>query len=416
MSCTASSWDSLASRLPSLAAEQPTLLDPVLAPCPASPSGLTLFRERHGWCPYSEKVWLALELKGLAYTTVLIDNMGGGRPDWYRGQTPQIQWADGRTQGESMDIVKALDAEYPASRPLYPPEGASISSVAQMISAFRQSFPSNARPSSRAAYLFSYSGPLSRSDFEKALDATEKLLAQHDEGPFFVGRELSAADVSWAPFLERYAAQLPCLHDGLLPRDASRWPRLAEWYAAMDEVPEYACRVKGDGESWGRVLTMQGYGNAGNAPQTTGYRQSTGAGAVDLWEAYAGHRPHVAPSPAEEAAARIVSNRAAIAADALARKMGAGGHGASKAPYTAEQVDEGLRTVVGCLLGDEEGKAGGGGLAASLASHLVGRMCVPRDMGTPAGFELRRLARELGAEEEQGDAASSGLRKSPKCD
>ncbi|EOD39092.1 hypothetical protein EMIHUDRAFT_251553, partial [Emiliania huxleyi CCMP1516] len=218
-----------------LAAEQPTLLDPVLAPCPASPSGLTLFRERHGWCPYSEKVWLALELKGLAYKTVLIDNMGGGRPDWYRGQTPQIQWADGRTQGESMDIVKALDAEYPASRPLYPPEGASMSSVAQMISAFRQSFPSNARPSSRAAYLFSYSGPLSRSDFEKALDATEKLLAQHDEGPFFVGRELSAADVSWAPFLERYAAQLPCLHDGLLPRDASRWPRLAEWYAAMDE-------------------------------------------------------------------------------------------------------------------------------------------------------------------------------------
>ena len=149
-----------------------------------------------------------------------------------------------------------------------------MSDVASMIRAFRGAFPSNAKPSSRAAYLFTYSGPLSRADFEKALDNTEVLLAKH-KGPFFVGSSLSAADISWAPFLERYAAQLPCLHDGLMPRDGSRWPRLAAWYNAMDEVPEYACRVKGDGESWGRVLTMQGYGNAGNAPQTTGYRQST---------------------------------------------------------------------------------------------------------------------------------------------
>ena len=32
-------------------------------------------------CPYSERVWLAMELKGLTYDTVLIDNMGS-RPGW----------------------------------------------------------------------------------------------------------------------------------------------------------------------------------------------------------------------------------------------------------------------------------------------------------------------------------------------
>lgn len=69
-------------------------------------------------------------------------------------------------------------------------------------------FPSNAKPSSRAAYLFTYSGPLTRKDFEKALDNTEKLLSTHSDGPFFCGSQLSAADVSWAPFLERYAAQV----------------------------------------------------------------------------------------------------------------------------------------------------------------------------------------------------------------
>ena len=96
------------------------------------PSGLRCVQ-----CPYSEKVWLALELKGLAYSTVLIDNTGGGRPSWYRGQTPQIQWADGSTMGESMDIVKRLDIEFPDSRQLYPPPGVSMSDVSSMVSAFR---------------------------------------------------------------------------------------------------------------------------------------------------------------------------------------------------------------------------------------------------------------------------------------
>lgn len=32
--------------------------------------------------------------------------------------------------------------------------------------------------------------------------------------------QISAADCAWAPFLERYAAQLPLLHSGLRPYDA----------------------------------------------------------------------------------------------------------------------------------------------------------------------------------------------------
>jgi len=36
-----------------------------------------LYRERHGWCPYSERVWLALEVKGIEYDTIYIDNIYG---------------------------------------------------------------------------------------------------------------------------------------------------------------------------------------------------------------------------------------------------------------------------------------------------------------------------------------------------
>ena len=229
------SWPDLAARLQSAA--PPHLIDSALAPDkPVLDGTLTLFRERHGWCPYSERVWLALEAKGIEHTTVLIDNTGHGRrPSWYSGTTPQIRWADGKTAGESLDLVRELDVRFPATPPLFEASG-----VDAAIAAFRRCFPRNARPSSRAAYLFSYDGPLPRSTFEAALDATDAALGETG-GPFFCGDAFSAADVAWAPFLERYAAQLPCLHDGLAPRSA-RWPRLEAWYKAMDRV---SCETAG---------------------------------------------------------------------------------------------------------------------------------------------------------------------------
>ena len=371
------SWPDLAARLPSAAPSH--LIDSALAPDkPVLDGTLTLFRERHGWCPYSERVWLALEAKGIEHTTVLIDNTGHGRrPSWYSGTTPQIRWADGKQSGESLDIVRELDVRFPATPPLFEASG-----VDAAISAFRRCFPRNARPSSRAAYLFSYDGPLPRSTFEAALDATDDALGETG-GPFFCGDAFTAADVAWAPFLERYAAQLPCLHDGLAPRSA-RWPRLEAWYSAMDGVPAYAARVQGHPDSWRKVLAMQGYGNAGD-PQAL----IDGAGGLAwappdaaVWAEYAASRPHAAATPAAEAAATIVRNRVAIAADAEKRGL------------ASEVVDGGLRGVAAALL-DGADAVSGAPAAAELAAHLVERMCVPRDMGLLPALELRRVAAEL---------------------
>lgn len=64
---------------------------------------------------------------------------------------------------------------------------------------------------------------------------TDELLGQTaTDGPFFAGAQFTAADIAWAPFLERYAHQLPALHEGLVPRDASKYPSLAAWYEAME--------------------------------------------------------------------------------------------------------------------------------------------------------------------------------------
>lgn len=205
------SWDKLEEALPSASRPRPVHFDSVLdrSTPTFSNSVPTLFRERHGWCPYSERVWLALELKGVAYHTVTIDNTGG-RPSYFAGSTPQMRWADGRTQGESNDLVKALDEAFPDTPPLWPPDGIPSSEVSYMVSEWKRTMPL-ARPSSRAAFLFDYDGdPLPRTTFEKALGRADELLGTHSAGPFFCGATVSAADVAWAPFLERYGPAVKC--------------------------------------------------------------------------------------------------------------------------------------------------------------------------------------------------------------
>ena len=82
---------------------------------------------------------------------------------------------------------------------------------------------------------------------------------------------------------------------------------------------------------------MAGYGNAGLPPRMLAAAEETDAAfrpaplAPSTWDAYAADRAHVAPTPAEEAAARLVRQRAAVAADA-ARRGVLGGDAAACEP------------------------------------------------------------------------------------
>lgn len=421
----AASWQSLAARLPSASAPEPRVIDPARTPGagPPKPGGgaeLILFRERNGWCPYSERVWLALEMKNVPYTTVLIDNTGR-KPAWFGGTTPRVRWADGSEQGESLDLLREIDARFPEGPALWP-AGAPAGEVDRLIAAFRDTFPRATRPSSRAAFLFRGSGPVPLPDFVAALDGVDALLGRTaGGGPFFLGAQPSAADVAWAPFLERYAYQLPCLHAGLRPRDPARWPHLALWYAAMEEGAQlrgaYGARVQGNARSWRKVLAMAGFGNAGEAPELLPEGQTSpaptpppaaplSAGAALAWAEYAGARAHVAAHPAAEAAARLLRNREAVGADAV-----------EKGALAQPALDEALRLAVQLLLelappagagaSDDEGgaarleqacarlgaaDAAAASSVAALAAHLEGRLCVPRDMGVHPARAISALA------------------------
>lgn len=364
-----------------------------------STSHPTLFRERHGWCPYSERVWLTMELVKMKYDTVRIDNTGGPRPNYYSGQTPQIKWPEGHTQGESMDLVKEIDRRYGSGK-----LQADSLEVANVVSSFRSIFP-RAKPSSRAAFLFQMNGePLWRSTFEDTLQKTDDLLGS-SPGPFFCGSEITVGDIAWTPFLERYRYQLPCLHEGLDPSDPTYYPHLSKWYHAMDQIPEYICRVKGDASSWRKVLSMAGFGNSGLPPQIQSNmdnllfkEEAEARRCIDLnvWQKYAMDRPYVQSTPHQEAAAIMIRNRGAIIKDTLKQ--------ASKPlwkrvrlPSSDDEVDAALRAMVQLLLDSSSNLDSIIDVATveSLANFLDDRMCVPRDMGVMAAATIKNLAVRL---------------------
>lgn len=379
----------------------PRSIDSVLDPSNPTFSSLhpTLFRERHGWCPYSERVWLTMELVQMDYDTVRIDNTGGPRPSYYGGQTPQMKWPESeRNQGESMDLVAEIDKRYGDGR--YQSASADAQTIASKV---RSIFP-RARPSSRAAFLFQMNGdPLWRSTFEETLQKTNELLSASD-GAFFCGPNLTIADIAWAPFLERYRYQLPCLHEGLNPTDPRVYPHIAQWYMAMDQSPEYICRVRGDASSWRKVLSMAGFGNGGVPPQIQNNMdnllekeelEARECIDIDLWKLYAQDRPYVQSTPYQEAAAIMTRNREAIVRDIVKQSSTAAWHD-SDLPTTEEDADEGLRALVQMLLkgeGDILDVDSSTFLSVqSLATFLDQRMCVPRDMGAMTAATIKNLA------------------------
>ena len=368
----------------------------------------TLFRERHGWCPYSQRVWLALEHCDVSYDTIRIDNTGpGGRPPYFSGQTPQMRWPEGRIQGESMDLVREVNDRFGGD--LYP-----TVDVTETADKFRKIFPSKSRPSSRAAFLFGWSGePLWKSEFERVLTETDELLGS-TEGSFFCGNSFTATDIAWAPFLERYGAQLPCLHEGLNPRDATKYPHLNKWFTAMETtVPAYACRVQGNPSSWRKVLTMAGFGNGGVPPDVIDRMDDFGgeesrpltdeeqAVELKLWDEYRSKRPWLALTPSAEAGKTLMNNRQAIVKDTLKRANSLKGKGI---PLDEKNLDSAMRALATILiygtandgrydkLEQASAEAANVDGVYALANFLDERMCVPRDMGSMSANAIKRLA------------------------
>jgi len=80
---------------------------------------VTLFRDRHSWCPYCQKLWLWLEFKRIPYKVEKINMFCYGQKEsWYlekvrSGKLPAIEFEE-KIITESDNIIAFLENEFGA--------------------------------------------------------------------------------------------------------------------------------------------------------------------------------------------------------------------------------------------------------------------------------------------------------------
>ncbi|KAJ8599937.1 hypothetical protein CTAYLR_002805 [Chrysophaeum taylorii] len=352
----------------------------------ASPTVLTLYRDTNGWCPFCERVWIALEKKGIAYDEVLINLYD--KPKYYTdmiptGLVPAIEIHDGSYNSgspgsgelvyESSEILKRLDVLVP-----------------NVDLRANEEVPEVVERALSTAYAVAYGGSRNATAYVEAMDALDAIL-----DPFVRGEKLSAADLVMVPMMERYRYQLDLFSPGNKKLLDGK-PGLRRWFAALEADPAYR-RVAGDEYSWTATAAafLRIFGNAtDDDPRAIDARERSAA----ILEAAEADAEALEDSAAcLEAATKLVANHRAVVDDACnvdppksqtrLTRLGAADRDA---------VDATLRVAAAALL---DGAVGDAAQAADpRAARLVAsRLCAPRDMSAPAARSLRHVLMRLAA-------------------
>jgi glutathione S-transferase len=191
--------------------------------------------------PYSWRVQLVLEEKGLAYEPVLLhfDKGDHKTPEHLarspHGKVPALT-DDGVSLYESTAIVEYLEERYPKP-PLMPADPASRARVRieelECVDYFGGQFRAVARqafftpPAERDAAALA----TARADLRKALEGLDAR-ARKSGGAWLVGNQPTRADFTWLPFVEIAARAGVDL-------DPQATPWLADWRTRLRARPSY---------------------------------------------------------------------------------------------------------------------------------------------------------------------------------
>eukprot|EP00578_Thalassiosira_sp_NH16_P001154 CAMPEP_0181140816 /NCGR_PEP_ID=MMETSP1071-20121207/35500_1 /TAXON_ID=35127 /ORGANISM="Thalassiosira sp., Strain NH16" /LENGTH=503 /DNA_ID=CAMNT_0023227781 /DNA_START=428 /DNA_END=1939 /DNA_ORIENTATION=- len=413
-----------------------------------------LYRDKECICAASETVWLAMECKGVEYLTVLVSKEEDAQQAVPRIEWPEVEDEDDdksnkgnrqskdeivNTETDPIKILEQIQLRYPDDPPnFYPRVSLAVDGARCSIMRLPGIMPRYSEPDfmSLAPHIFRDDGTLvKRSSHRVSLEEVEEMLEEYFLGPFLCGRDVSAADMVWAPYLERYAVQLPLTFPNVKschPR-SNAYGEVNAWYAAMERLPAYACSVQGDARHWSkcleRVIALHNERATGEEDRLDGLPQVSDqygwwmrtyppGVAEKLWKEYAvdSKRPWLADTPAGEVASYLTRNRndvIAAAAEAAATKD----HSIDM-NLTRDEADEALREVIQTLLGwkmdddsptnylkegKDKGESGGyskGPILSENARKMTKfvderAIKVPRDLGMIPAMALGQLVRSL---------------------
>jgi len=359
-----------------------------------NPKSVVFYRDTNAWCPFCERVYLYLLEADIEHEQTFVDISPGKKPDWYKdviptGQTPSLSLG-GKPVWESNDIIEALESALDSgaqSGKSLLPSGADRERVLAELKTMDN--PEKGLKIGSAGYVYMRGGsfgedvdptganlPALKEAFFEALRSLEERLSV-TPGPYFE-EEFGVLDIALWPSLERQAAGLPAFRSYDL-RGSQEWPKVAAWLDAMDHRPSVRAVASDDGtlvRLFSRVFGMGG-----------------GAPAEDVAAQFGG-------VDATEAAAKLVRNRAAVAAD-IVQHAALGTRLTPK--VTLGLVEASLALVASRLSGEpapsslvasmvDLSKEDGGAAASVISSALAflrTRVSSPRDMSGAAAAQLR---------------------------
>jgi glutathione S-transferase len=384
-------WADLRAKVPSLSHEGPAVFDTTIGEIPEETDlegKLAIYVDRNHWCPNSQRALLALEIKEVDYAKILVDE------DYTNPNTlPKLQWPDGTVQmGKDIyEILEKIQIEYQNGPDLYKQDmSVSVDIVRASIERrFYGIMPRYTEPSAVAPFIFRNEEIREREGevvpkfkFQVSLEEIDEVLEEYEDGSYFAGRDITAADIFWVPYIERFAAQLPLLYDRLEPRSLE-YEAIQEWFDALDqEIPCYACKVKGRAETWQSVLAkfhpeleLRSGVTVPNLPQKRNFD------ANKVWSIYAEGKVYLASTPSLEVAAQIIRKREDLASAAFAACKSITDHDAADAAL--RELCNVLTTINGFdTEGSSQAAAKLSGDARDVVSFLVNEgLSVPRDIG-----------------------------------
>ncbi|XP_021838763.2 protein IN2-1 homolog B [Spinacia oleracea] len=179
-------------------------------------------------CPYAQRVWIALNYKGLQDKIQLVPINLGDKPAWYKdvyppSKVPALEH-NNEVKGESLDLLKYLDSHFEGPK-LFPDDPAKKEFAEEML-AYAGTFGG-------AVLSHLKGGP--ESETIAGFDKLEVALSKFDDGPFFLG-QFSAVDIAFAPFVERYQPLLLELKNYDI---TSGRPKLGTWIEELNKLDAY---------------------------------------------------------------------------------------------------------------------------------------------------------------------------------
>eukprot|EP00128_Syssomonas_multiformis_P015466 Colp12_sorted_trinity150504_noHs@10922 len=200
-------------------------------------AGLIYFGNRT--CPFAHRAWWTVEEKGVKFDYIHIE-LGDNKPAWYQaevnpyGTVPCI-YHDGKAVFESLIVAEYIEESFKGQgSDVLPADPKLRADVRLVIAKFGD------KVTGKLYGLLSNKDPSKHDELANQLIAglkeVDALYEKQSNGPFFLGENISLADIALLPFFDRFNATLSHYRNfSLFPH----CPRIHKSYEAAKSRPAF---------------------------------------------------------------------------------------------------------------------------------------------------------------------------------